>query len=64
MPKLKGKKLKTAESALKSAHCAVGKIKKAKSKHVKKGAVISSSPASGRSLASGTRVNLTVSKGG
>src|SRR5690349_16655614 len=53
VPKLKGKKLKTAESALKSAHCAVGKIKKATSKHVKKGSVISSSPAAGKALANG-----------
>ena len=64
VPQLKGKKLAVAESALKSAHCAVGRIKKARSTHVKKGSVISQSPAAGRSLPSGTAVSLTVSKGG
>jgi beta-lactam-binding protein with PASTA domain len=64
VPKLKGKKLKTAESALKSAHCGVGKVRRATSKHVKKGYVISQSQAAGKSLASGALVSLTVSKGG
>lgn len=64
VPQLKGKKLATAETALKRAHCSVGKIKKASSKRVKKGSVVSQSPAAGRSLPGGTAVSLTVSKGG
>jgi PASTA domain len=64
VPKLEGKKLAAAKSALKSAHCAVGKIRNASSKHVRQGFVISQSPAAGKSLPSGTAVSFTVSKGG
>jgi eukaryotic-like serine/threonine-protein kinase len=63
VPKLKGKKLAAVETALRSAHCAVGKIKKARSTHVKKGSVISQSPSAGKSLPSGAAVSLTVSRG-
>jgi hypothetical protein len=63
VPKLKGKKLASAEKAITQAHCAVGKVKKAGSKHVKKGSVISQSQTAGKSLPSGTKVSLVVSKG-
>jgi PASTA domain len=63
VPKVKGKKLAAAEKAIKAAHCAVGKVKKAKSSHVKKGSVISQGTAAGKSLPTGTKVPLIVSKG-
>jgi beta-lactam-binding protein with PASTA domain len=45
------------------AHCAVGKVKKASSSHVKKGRVISQNPTAGKSLPKGTKVSLVVSRG-
>lgn len=63
VPNLKGKALAAAEKAISQAHCAVGKVKKASSSHVKKGRVISQSPAAGKSLPKGTKVSLVVSKG-
>ncbi len=61
VPNVKGKKLAAAEKAITSAHCKVGKVKKANSKHVNKGSVISESPGAGKSLPSGTKVSLVVS---
>lgn len=63
VPNLKGKKLVAAEKAITQAHCAVGKVKKTGSSHVKKGSVISQSPGAGKSLSEGTKVSLVVSKG-
>jgi PASTA domain len=63
VPKVKGKTLAAAKTAIVKAHCTVGKIKKASSEHVKKGHVISQNPPSGRSLSSAAKVNLVVSKG-
>jgi PASTA domain len=63
VPSLKGRKLAAAEKALLRAHCAVGKIRKAGSRRIKKGSVISQSQAAGRSLSKGTKVALVVSKG-
>jgi subtilase family serine protease len=62
VPKLKGKTLKAAKSALKKAHCKAGKVSKKFSK-VKKGHVISSKPGAGKHKPAGTKVNLAVSKG-
>jgi hypothetical protein len=63
VPRLKGKKLAAAEKALLRAHCAVGRVKRASSRHVKKGSVVSQSQAAGRSLSGGTKVALVVSRG-
>jgi hypothetical protein len=63
VPKLKGKTLALAEKAVVKAHCAVGKIKKARSSHVKKGSVVSQGTGAGKSLPNGTKVGLVVSKG-
>ena len=63
VPRLKGKKLVAAKKAITQAHCAVGKVKKASSKHVKKGSVISQSPAAGKSLPNGSKVSVVLSKG-
>lgn len=63
VPKLKGKSLSAAKTALKDANCGVGKVTKKTSKTVKKGHVISSSPSSGAEKAYGTDVKLVVSSG-
>lgn len=63
VPKVKGKTLAAAKSAVVKAHCAVGKVSRARSKRIKKGHVISQSPSAGRSLLSGSKVKLVVSKG-
>jgi hypothetical protein len=62
VPNVKGKTLSAAEKALAKAHCGVGKIKKAKSSKVKKGSVVSQGASAGKSLASGSKVSLVVSK--
>jgi hypothetical protein len=63
VPSVKGKTLASAEKAIVAAHCGVGKIKKTRSNHVKKGRVISQGTARGTTLASGAKVNLIISKG-
>jgi hypothetical protein len=63
VPKLKGKTKSQAKKALTAAYCALGTVKKAKSKTVKKGRVISSTPKAGVTKPFGTKVNLKVSKG-
>ena len=63
VPKVKGKKLAAAKTAIKRAHCSVGKVRKAFSARVKKGRVISQKPAPGKRLRAGSKVNLKVSKG-
>lgn len=62
VPKLKGKTLKAAKSALAKAHCKAGKVSKKFSK-VKKGRVISQKPGAGKHEPAGTKVSLVVSKG-
>ena len=62
VPKLKGRTVKAARSALKKAHCKAGKVSKKFSK-VKKGRVISSKPGAGKHKSAGAKVNLVVSKG-
>lgn len=63
VPSLKGKTLASAEKAITKAHCSVGKIKKAKSSHVKKGRVVSQGAGAGKSLPGGTKVSVVISKG-
>jgi beta-lactam-binding protein with PASTA domain len=63
VPRVAGKALGAAESALTSADCAVGAITTAKSATVASGDVISSSPAAGTKHHAGTQVNLKVSIG-
>jgi PKD repeat protein len=62
VPKLKGKSLAAAKSALTQSHCEAGKITKKFSK-VKKGHVISQRPQPGTNLAADAKVDLVVSKG-
>jgi hypothetical protein len=63
VPRVKGKILRAAKRAIQAAHCQVGTIKRAFSRTVKKGRVLSEKPRSGRKLADGAKVALTVSKG-
>jgi beta-lactam-binding protein with PASTA domain len=63
VPRLGGKTLKGAKSALRRAHCAIGKIKRTRSTKAKRGRVISQKPKAGTRRPSGAKVNLTVSKG-
>jgi subtilase family serine protease len=62
VPKVKGKTLRAAKTALTQAHCSKGRVTK-KYARVKKGHVISQRPKPGTSLAAGAKVNLLVSKG-
>ena len=59
VPKLKGKKLKSAKRAIHRADCKVGTIKR---RPGKPGKVIKQSPKPRKVLAPGTKVNLTVGK--
>jgi hypothetical protein len=63
VPKLRGKPLKTAEHAIRTHNCTVGKIKHAASRHIKTGHVISQKPAPGRRLRHGAKISFVVSKG-
>jgi photosystem II stability/assembly factor-like uncharacterized protein len=63
VPKVVGKKLAAAKSALKQRHCGVGKVSYAYSAKVKKGLVSSQSRRLGQVLPNGTKVNLVVSRG-
>jgi hypothetical protein len=63
VPRLRGKTLSAAESAIQSHDCAVGTIRRAFSRLVKKGHVISQSPGPGKRLQPGTSVDLVVSRG-
>ncbi len=63
VPKVKGKKVAVAKSAITKAHCSVGRITKAYSAKVRKGRVSSQKPGPGTRLARGAKVALTVSKG-
>lgn len=63
VPKVKGKKLVVAKRAIRKAHCSVGTVEKKTSSTVKKGSVVSESPAAGKHRPGGAKVNLVVSKG-
>ncbi len=63
VPKVGGEKLKRAEAAIRTAHCSVGKVKKAFSHKVKKGLVTSQTPHSGSKRPPGTKVSLKLSQG-
>jgi hypothetical protein len=63
VPNVRGKPLSAASKTIKAAHCRVGKVKRAYSKTVKKGRVVSEKPKTKTKLASGGKVNLVVSRG-
>jgi uncharacterized delta-60 repeat protein len=63
VPRVRGKKLSAARSAITKAHCRVGKVRRSPSKRVKPGRVISQSPKAGTRLPNLGKVNLVVSRG-
>jgi hypothetical protein len=63
VPSVRGKKLSAARSAITKAACRVGKVKRVRSRKVKRGRVISQSPKAGKSLPNLGKVNLVVSRG-
>lgn len=63
VPRLRGKSLKKAKRAIKAHDCTVGKVKRATSRTITRGHVISQKPKPGRNLKHGANVNLVVSKG-
>src|SRR5207237_952879 len=60
---VKGKTLATAKRTIARANCRVGKIRRAYSKTVKRGRVISEKPKPGTVLPNRGKVNLVVSRG-
>ena len=62
VPRVTGKALAAARTALTKAHCGVGKITKAKSSKKNKGKVIAQSPKPGAHLKKGSKVALKVGK--
>jgi hypothetical protein len=63
VPRVRGRKLDPARRLLVRAHCAVGRVRRVRSKHVQKGRVISQSRRAGRSLPGGAEVGLLISAG-
>ncbi len=63
VPKLVGLTLKKARTKLLRAHCRLGKVTRKASSLKKKGRVLSQRPKPGKSLRSGSKVNVTVGRG-
>ncbi len=63
VPNVVGKKVGAAKTRIKARHCRVGKVKQAASSKKKKGRVLRMSPAPGKKLKNGAKVNLTVGRG-
>jgi beta-lactam-binding protein with PASTA domain len=63
VPNVKRKPLSTAKRQIVAAHCRTGRVRKAYSKTVRKGRVISQRPRAGKKLVRGSKVNLVVSRG-
>ena len=62
VPRLRHRLLAPAKRAIRSAHCAVGHVRRRESADRNRGRVIGQSPAAGKNFAAGKRVNLTVGK--
>lgn len=62
VPKLIGRTVAAAKSALKAAYCQIGKVTKAKHAKAKKGRVFSQSRKAGSRLAHGAKVSVKVAK--
>ncbi len=63
VPHITGRRLRSAERAIARAHCAVGRIRRAGSRHVREGRILSQGRRAGRSLPAGTHVAFVVSAG-
>ena len=64
VPNVIGKQLGTAKTKIKKAHCRVGRVTYKLSKKAKMNRVLSETPKPGKRLKNGTKVNLTVGRGG
>ena len=62
VPRVVGKALPRARRVIRAAKCSVGRVRYARS-NVRRGRVLGQRPGTGRRLAVGARVNLTVSRG-
>jgi PASTA domain len=62
VPHLKGKTVHGVKSALAAAKCSLGSVKKKKSKHGKRGRILSQKPAPGTVLDEGAKVSVVVRK--
>jgi hypothetical protein len=63
VPRLKGKTLRAARRALRRAHCRAGRVTRRRSRTVRRGRVISTSPRAGRIRPNGTKVRIKLSRG-
>ncbi|MGH3080169.1 MAG: PASTA domain-containing protein [Gaiellaceae bacterium] len=63
VPNIRGRTLVKAKAAIKRSRCRTGRVRKAYSRAVRKGLVISQTPRAGVRMRVGTRVDLLVSKG-
>jgi hypothetical protein len=63
VPKLRGKTLRLARTAIRRNRCRMGRIQRKFSGNVQAGRVVSQTPRAGRRLAVGARINVVVSKG-
>jgi hypothetical protein len=63
VPKVRGKTLRAARTAITRGRCRVGRIRRTFSNRVKAGRVVGQSPRAGARRPAGARVNLVVSKG-
>jgi hypothetical protein len=63
VPRLRGKTLSAARTALSNSGCALGHVRRERSRTVRKGRVISSSLRAGTTHRNGTKVSLVVSRG-
>jgi beta-lactam-binding protein with PASTA domain len=62
VPRVIGKGLTKARTAIRAANCSVGRVRRVQSKRTR-GHVVRQSPLAGRRLAVGSKVNLFVSRG-
>ena len=63
VPRLRGMTLSSARQAISRSGCEVGTIKRAHSRSVRKGRVVSSSPSAGHTAPHGTKIALVLSQG-
>ena len=58
VPKLKGKKLKSAKKKLKAGDCKLGKVKKLEGATAKTAKIVKQNPKAGKALSPGSKVSL------
>jgi hypothetical protein len=63
VPRLRGKTLLAARHALRLRHCALGKVRRARSRTISRGRVLFQTPRPGAHRPRGSKVNVTISTG-